>query len=121
MNTCGGMQNKDTNNGSVDNDRYAKEIDLLMNELMIKLEEFNGNISYVISYLDSKNRSSTVKPTQIQLNYLFNKFEILIKITKKVTNEAKEEIKSQNEIGQVPQQLFLICILLYYKNKNKKE
>ncbi|ETO07309.1 hypothetical protein RFI_30082 [Reticulomyxa filosa] len=93
MNTCGGMQTKDTNNGSIDNNRYAKEIDLLMvicsnitdeNELRSKLEEFNGNIAYV-------------------------------------TNEAEEEIKSQNEIEQVSQQLFLIRILLYYKKKKVKE
>ncbi|ETO03545.1 hypothetical protein RFI_33857, partial [Reticulomyxa filosa] len=98
MNTRGGMQTKDTNNRSVDNNRYAKEIDLLMviysnitdeNELRSKLEEFNGNISSVISYLASKNCSSSVKSTQIQLNYLFNKFENLIKITKEYYDEQK--------------------------------
>ncbi|ETO15552.1 putative peptidoglycan N-acetylglucosamine deacetylase [Reticulomyxa filosa] len=78
----------DTNNGSVNNDQYAKEIDLLKvlysnvtdkNEVMSKLEEFN----------------------EINTNsIIFSKFEILIKI-KKVTDEAKEEIKLHNEIGQV--------------------
>ncbi|ETO10989.1 hypothetical protein RFI_26387 [Reticulomyxa filosa] len=95
MNARGGMQTDKTNNERKEsqqsnaNNQYAKEIELLKvfsgditneRELQSKLEEFNGNILSVITYLVSKRHLN-------QKN--------------KETNEAKEDIKEQNELEQV--------------------
>ncbi|ETO27794.1 hypothetical protein RFI_09333, partial [Reticulomyxa filosa] len=92
MNARGGMQTNKANNESNDsqqsnvNNQYAKEIELLTvfssdvtneRELQSKLEEFNGNILSVITYLVSKRR----------LN--------------QENSKAKEDIKEQNELEQV--------------------
>ncbi|ETO05819.1 hypothetical protein RFI_31578 [Reticulomyxa filosa] len=100
MNTRGCMQTKDTNNVSVDNDRYAKGIDLLMvfcsnvtdkNELMSKFEEFNSIVSSVISYLASKDRSINVKEI---------KDEETVAAKKEVNENQIEKEEKKAEVGQ---------------------